>query len=74
MAHVSFYTVGTLYGQEIFFPGEAVCCKNCFRAYSDGMGRAKCPVLDRLIFDGNTRYDDCPIEFTGEIRGTKKGD
>lgn len=68
MAHVSFYTIGTLYGEEIAFPGESVCCKYCIRAYTDSMGRSKCPVLNRLIFDGNNRWEDCPIEFTGEVR------
>ena len=68
---VNFYTIGRLYGQEICFPGEAVCCKNCERAYKDSLNRAKCPVLDRLIFDGNERWEDCPIEITGEVRGRR---
>ena len=71
---IDYYTIGHLYGREICFPGEAVCCKNCERAYMDSMKRPKCPVLDRLIFDGNAIWDDCPIEFNGEIRGRRKNE
>jgi len=70
--HIDYYTIGHLYGQEICFPEDNICCRHCHRAYKDSLGRMKCGVLDRLIFDGNARWDDCPIEFNGEIRGMRK--
>ena len=69
---IEYYTIGKLGYDEICFPEDRVCCKNCERAYEDGLKRPKCKVLDRLIFDLGTRWEDCPIQFTGEIRGTRK--
>lgn len=68
---ITYYSKGCIGHDEIWFPADDVCCKNCIRAYNDSMGRPKCPVLNRLIFDKSTRYEDCPINITGEIRGTK---
>lgn len=65
----TYYTIGILGTQEIPFPEDMIWCKHCPRAYQDGLGRSKCKVLDRLIFDPTTRWDDCLIQFTGEVRG-----
>ena len=69
---IEYYTMGRIGSDEIWFPEDDICCKNCIRAYTDSMNRSKCPVLNRIIFDKNTRYEDCPIEITGEIRGQRK--
>ena len=73
MKPISYYTIGHLGKLEICFPEDKVCCKNCERAYPDGMNRMKCDMLRRLVFEPLMLMDDCPIEFTGEIRGTKEG-
>ena len=69
---ISYYTMGKIGSDEIWFPEDDICCKHCIRAYTDSMQRPKCPVLNRIIFDKNARYEDCPIEITGEIRGQRK--
>lgn len=69
---IEYYTLGKIGEDDIWFPEDDICCKNCIRAYTDSMNRAKCPVLNRIIFDKNARYDDCPIDITGEIRGVKR--
>ena len=71
MREVRYYTIGKLGKMEICFPEDRVCCRNCDRAYSDKLGRGTCDVLRRLIFVPDVLHPDCPIEFTGEIRGTK---
>ena len=72
MGAISYYTLGMIGQREIWFPEDDICCKNCDASYTDSMNRPKCPVLNRIIFDKNARYEDCPIEITGEIRGTRK--
>lgn len=72
MGSISYYTMGRIGSDEIWFPEDFICCKNCRRAHADSLDRPICPVLNRIIFDKNARYDDCPIEITGEIRGTRK--
>lgn len=72
MKEVTYYTIGRLGKMEICFPDDKVCCKNCDRAYADGLGRMKCDLLHELIFEPHTTPERCPIEFTGEIRGRKE--
>lgn len=69
---IEYYSLGRIGLEDIWFPEDDICCKHCKRSYKDSYGRPKCPVLDRIIFDGNARYEDCPIVITGEIRGTRK--
>lgn len=70
---IEYYTIGKIGTDEICFPEDMVWCRHCKRAYQDSLGRKKCPVLDRLIFDDTTIWEDCPITFDGIIRGTKRG-
>lgn len=72
--YYDFYTVGKIGNRELCFPEDMVWCKFCDCAYKDSMGRAKCSVLDRQIFDLTTHWSDCPIMFDGTIRGTKRND
>jgi hypothetical protein len=72
MGMIGFYTLCKIGQDDIWFPEDDICCKNCIRAYTDSMNRPKCPVLNRIIFDKTARYDDCPIVVTGEIRGRRK--
>lgn len=69
---ISYYSLVKIGSEEIWFPEDDICCKHCIRAYTDSMQRPKCPVLNRIIFDKNARYEDCPIIITGEIRGQRK--
>lgn len=68
---VDYYTLGYIGRREICFPEDDVCCRNCECSYEGSLKRAKCSILDRMIFDLNARWDDCPIQFNGEIRGTR---
>jgi hypothetical protein len=70
--NIEYYSLGHIGRREIAFPEDDVRCKNCECCYETSFKRAKCSMLDRLIFDMNARWDDCPIQFDGEIRGTRR--
>ena len=70
MKNITYYTIGHLGKMEVGFPEDRVCCRNCERAYPDKLNRVTCDMLRRLIFDPEVLHPDCPIEFTGEVRGT----
>ena len=72
MADIKYYTEMHIGYREIYFPEDMIWCKHCDLAYKDSMGRSKCSVLDRQIFDPTTRWEDCPLMLTGERRGTEK--
>lgn len=67
--HIDYYTLGTV---EIAFPQDDVCCLNCELLTSDNLNRPKCRKTNSLIYEPRLLPDNCPIQFNGEIRGTKK--
>lgn len=66
---IDYYTIGTV---EIAFPENDICCQNCELLTSDGLKRPKCRKTASLIYELYDVPDNCPVLFTGEIRGTRK--
>lgn len=66
---IEYYTIGTV---EIAFPEDKVCCLNCELLTSDNLNRPKCRKTGCLIHEPRLISELCPIQFNGEIRGTRK--
>lgn len=64
-----YYTIGMV---EICFPEDDICCFNCELLTSDNLNRPKCRKTGALIYEPKLIHELCPIQFTGEIRGTRK--
>lgn len=73
---VTYFTKGIL-SIPVFFPEDKVKCCYCPFCRSEGdLKRFWCRAANEMIY--NPFYaglpEFCPIETTGEITGTKKGD
>ena len=64
---VNYYTIGLV---EVAFPEDKLCCMNCEMLTSDNLNRPKCRKSGCLIYEPRLLPENCPINFTGEIRGT----
>jgi len=63
---IDFYTKGVA-SVEVNFPNDDVRCFNCEYCFTDNMKRERCRLMfDKLIFDANSRHEDCPIKFKEE--------
>lgn len=70
---VQWFTVGEAHF-NVFFPEDKIRCQYCpfCRSESD-LNRFWCRLTNSMIYNPYLDPPDtCPIEFTGEIRGTKK--